>query len=261
MRYLPRSVIPFSMMFVVSTGAGKAAHAQDSETGTTAPAFAPTAPDPGPGLSAGPGAKDQAQPRQKRRARADQAQPAEATAPASSGGFGGLNHFLQTGLSLMPGTGYRLTVPYSERLYCGDASGVGGKPVCAHRLPTVLDIQLSFGALARMDVILDFRFGLEEDPAISGSHQFALAPGLRFWLDQDRALKFYTTLQFVYDYTDYSGSPGVSSHDFGIRNANGLMFDLLRNLGLFVQFGETLGFRRWFRIDIDIGLGVQVRFP
>jgi hypothetical protein len=133
--------------------------------------------------------------------------------------------------------------------------------VCARRLPTFLDVQLAFGALARMDVILDFRFGVEEDPAISGSHQFALAPGLRFWLDQDRALKFFTTLQFVYDYTDFSGSPDVPSHDFGLRNANGLMFDLMRSLGLYVQFGETLGFRRWFRIDIDFGLGAQVRFP
>jgi hypothetical protein len=261
MRYLPRSVIPFSMMVVVCTGAGKAARAQDSETGTAAPAFAPAASDPDAGLAPAPEAPDDAQPRRKRRAKAAQVGPAEAAGPASSGALANFSHYLQTGLSLMPGTGYRLIVRYTDHQYCADSSGAGNKPVCARRLPTFLDVQLAFGALARMDVILDFRFGLEEDPAISGGHQFALAPGLRFWLDQDRALKFFTTLQFVYDYTDFSGSPDVPSHDFGLRNANGLMYDLMHSLGLYVQFGETLGFRRWFRIDIDIGLGAQVRFP
>jgi hypothetical protein len=108
----------------------------------------------------------------------------------------------------------------------------------------------------------DIRFGLQSDPAIPGNHQFALAPGLRFWLDQDVALKFYTTLQFVYDYTDFSAAQsGISSSDYGVRNANGLMYDPIRNVGFYVQFGETIGFARWFRIDLDVGLGAQIRFP
>jgi hypothetical protein len=32
-------------------------------------------------------------------------------------------------------------------------------------------------------------------------------------------------------------------------------------VGFYFQFGETIGFRRWFRIELDVGLGVQVRFP
>jgi hypothetical protein len=168
---------------------------------------------------------------------------------------------MQTGLSLMPGTGYRLIVRYTEHQYCGDSSGIGDKPVCAHRLPTFLDLQFSFGAMDRMDVILDYRFGLEEDPAVLGGYQFAMAPGLRFWLDRERLAKFYTTLQFVYDHTDFAGSPDVPSHDFGLRNANGFMFDRIRHVGVFFQFGETIGLRRWFRIDVEIGLGVQVRLP
>jgi hypothetical protein len=39
------------------------------------------------------------------------------------------------------------------------------------------------------------------------------------------------------------------------------MYDPIRNVGFFVQFGETMAFRRWFRIDLDVGLGAQIRFP
>jgi hypothetical protein len=46
-----------------------------------------------------------------------------------------------------------------------------------------------------------------------------------------------------------------------MRNANGLMWDPIRNVGFFVQFGETIGLMRWFRIDLDVGLGAQIRFP
>jgi len=179
--------------------------------------------------------------------------------------FGGpaqAHHRFQTGLSIMPGSGYRLIVRYKEGQDCGDSSGLAKKPVCANYVPFFLDLQLSFGVNTRADVILDLRFGLQSDPATRAynSHQFAVAPGLRFWIDQEVALKFYTTLQFVYDRTDFKND-GRNSNDVGVRNANGLMWDPIRNVGFFVQFGETMGFMRWFRIDLDIGLGAQLRFP
>lgn len=169
------------------------------------------------------------------------------------------NHERQTGLGLMPGLGYRVIAPYRDHQVCGDSSGDASKRVCTSAVPAFLDLQLSFGITHRLDLLLDMRFGLAHDPATVSSHQFALAPGLRIWLDEDVALKFYTTAQLLYDSTDYSGV--VASNDFGVRNANGLMYDLIRNVGFYLQFGESFGFRRWFRIELDAGLGVQVRFP
>ena len=263
MRSLSRLVIPLSMMVVVSTVAGKSARGEDSETGGSVPAIAPGAADTdesGPASST----ENEAQPKHKRRAKTAETASADTTDPARFGGRAQRNHRLQTGLSVMPGTGYRLLVPYNSQ-FCADSSNMGGKPVCARRLPTFLDFQLAFGALARMDVIVDLRFGLEEDPATSGPgrsiHQFAIAPGMRFWLDQEIALKFYSTLQFVYDYTYFRPEASTASSDFGVRNANGLMYDPIRNVGFFVQVGETIGFRRWFRIDLDLGVGAQIRFP
>jgi hypothetical protein len=255
------------MMVVVSAVARNPARAQDSEAGAAVPATAPVPAEPAALPEAAPAtSEDGTAPRKRKRAAAPvAAAPAEAGETHSAfGGPAEMNHRLQTGLSIMPGTGYRLIVPYKDGQECGDASGIAKKRVCAHSVPAFLDFQLSFGVGSRVDLIADIRFGLQSDPAISGagSHQFALAPGLRFWLDQEVALKFYTTLQFVYDYTDFAASgTGISSSDVGVRNANGLMYDPIRNVGFFVQFGETIGFMRWFRIDLDVGLGAQIRFP
>lgn len=263
MRYLKRLVILLSMMVAVSAAAGNPARAQDTESPASAPASDVSAAD----QPAAPSGADEGRPKRKPGAKAADADtapaPAEAPEPIHFGGPAARNHWLQTGVSVMPGTGYRLIARYNDHQYCADSSGVQGKPVCARRLPTFLDFQLAFGALARMDVIVDLRFGLEQDPATASTntHQFALAPGLRFWLDQEVTLKFYTTLQFVYDYETYLPGTSTPNSDFGVRNANGLMLDLIRNVGIYLQFGETLGFRRWFRIDLDLGLGVQLRFP
>ena len=159
----------------------------------------------------------------------------------------------------MPGTGYRVLVPYRDGLWCGDSSGnQGNRRVCTHILPFFLDLQLSFGLHPRLDLIVDLRFGVQKDPATFGSHQFALAPGVRYWLDQDVALKFYATGQVIYDHTDYIEVP---KSDFALRNADGIMYDAIKNVGFFFQVGWTMGFVRWFRLELDTGLGVQVRFP
>jgi hypothetical protein len=67
-------------------------------------------------------------------------------------------------------------------------------------------------------------------------------------------------LQLVYDHTAQS-QDAVEDTDYGLRNANGLMYDPNRNIGLYVQLGETFGFRRWFRMEVDVGVGVQIRLP
>ncbi len=169
-----------------------------------------------------------------------------------------LDHRGQTGLSLMPGVGYRVIVPYKSNKDCGDPSRDASKAICTRGVPFFTDLQLSWGMTKRLDLVTDIRFQLAKDP-INQGRAVAFAPGVRVWLDEDVAVKFFTSLHVLYEYADYKGI--VSSADFGIRNANGLMYDAIRNVGFFLQFGETIGFIRWFRIELDVGLGVQVRFP
>jgi len=179
------------------------------------------------------------------------------------------HHTHQFGLSIMPGIGYRIIVPYGDPdkdgISCNDGSSTAstGKRVCTSRVPFFVEVQASFGITQRLDIITDLRFGVEADKPggkPGPGDTFALAPGLRFWLDDDVNFKFFTTVQAVYDNTDQN-QPKVSNTDFGFRNANGMMYDPIRNIGFYFQFAETMGFKRWFRMELDVGFGVQVRVP
>jgi hypothetical protein len=167
-----------------------------------------------------------------------------------------LNHFQQFGLALLPGTGYRGIFPYQEMVNCGQP----GKRVCTGRLPVFLDVQPSFGFGERWDVLIDLRFGLEQD--FTTTHQFAVAPGVRYWVDPDEQMKFFATAQVAYDTTAQHNSVTLTHNDdVAFRNSNGFMFEVMRNFGAYVQFGETIGFVRWLRFEIDAGIGVQARLP
>ena len=60
--------------------------------------------------------------------------------------------------TIQPGTGYRVLFPYNEE-YCGQAD----KSVCTGRSPLFLDIGLSFGVTAGLEVLGEVQFGLESD--------------------------------------------------------------------------------------------------
>ncbi len=169
-----------------------------------------------------------------------------------------LLHKYQLGIAAMPGAGFRGIFPYSgamdEMINCGQQ----GKRVCTGMLPLFLDVQPSFGFAEHWDVLVDLRFGIGTD--FTRAHQFAVAPGFRYWVDPELGFKFYATIQGVFDATAQH-NPLVKDNDIGIRNANGFMFEVMRNLGFYIQFGETLGFVRWLRFEIDGGVGVQARIP
>ena len=165
-----------------------------------------------------------------------------------------LLHKNQLGIAVLPGIGYRGIFPYQENINCGQQ----GKRVCTGVLPLFLDVQPSFGFAEHWDVLVDLRFGIGTD--FTNSHQFAVAPGVRYWVDPELETKFYASIQGVFDATAQQ-NPRVKDNDFGVRNSNGFMFEVMRNLGFYLQFGETLGFVRWLQFEIDAGLGVQARIP
>jgi hypothetical protein len=165
-----------------------------------------------------------------------------------------LLHKYQLGIALLPGAGFRGIAPYEDGINCGEQA----KRVCTGKLPFFIDVQPSFGFAEHWDVLVDLRFGIEND--FTRSRQFAIAPGVRYWVDPELPFKFFATIQGVFDATA-QGDPRLANNDFGVRNSNGLMFDVMRNLGIYIQLGETLAFRRWLRFEIDGGVGVQARIP
>ena len=62
-----------------------------------------------------------------------------------------LSHWSQIGLALLPGSGFRVIIPYGENIYCGKP----GKRVCTGRVPFFLDVQPSFGMSPHWDVLVD----------------------------------------------------------------------------------------------------------
>jgi hypothetical protein len=164
-----------------------------------------------------------------------------------------LDHLHQFGLSFAAGVGFRVIFPYDDGQFCGEM-----KRVCTNRLPAFLELAAAFGVSRSLDVIADFRFAAEED--FTKSHDFFFAPGVKYFFDPETAWKLYATLQLVFDSQEQAQS-GLDSFDFGVRNANGLQYEPLRYLGVFAQVGETLGFVRWLRFELDFAGGVQGRFP
>jgi hypothetical protein len=169
-----------------------------------------------------------------------------------------LLHKHQLGIAMLPGIGFRGIFPYAaandQVINCGQQ----GKRVCTGMLPFFIDVQPSFGFAQHWDVLVDLRFGIGTD--FTTSRQFAVAPGFRYWVDPELGFKFFATIQGVFDATAQN-DPRISNNDFGIRNSNGFMFEVMRNLGFYIQFGETLGFVRWLRFEIDAGVGIQARIP
>jgi hypothetical protein len=156
--------------------------------------------------------------------------------------------------------------PYNSGDYCGATSDGGNSALCLNRLPISLDLEPSFGVSRHTEVLVELRIGLEGDfgstaQSNNGPHLFHVAPGIRYFFSEGRKSKLFTTAQAVFDFTNYENSAGTSRGvDIGIRNLNGLWFDLDRAYGFYVFVGETASFARWIRLDLEAGLGFQVRF-
>jgi hypothetical protein len=158
--------------------------------------------------------------------------------------------------------------PYSSSDYCGATSGdgTGNAALCLNRLPIAIDLEPSYGVSRHMELVADLRIGIEADfgataTANNGPHALQLAPGIRYFFSEGHRSKLFTTVQAVFDFTNYQNPSGTSrGNDFGARNLNGLWIDLDRAYGFYFFVGETATFARWLRLDLEAGVGLQVRF-
>lgn len=188
---------------------------------------------------------------------------------AESETAGPFSHQGQLELSLRIALGLRALAPYSDTVYCGavdKTTSTGNAPVCTGRAPFSLDLEFGYGVGRKIDAFLEVRLGLEKDfgstPATSdGPHIFHVSPGARIFFSEARRTKLFTTGQVVLDFAGYKDAAGLNrSIDFGIRNLNGLWFDLHKAYGLYVFVGETATFVRWLRFELEAGIGIQGRY-
>jgi hypothetical protein len=164
----------------------------------------------------------------------------------------------------------RAIVAYDDNDYCGESdsmSSTGNKAVCTGRVPFSFDLELGFGLARKIDLIAEFRIGIEEDftatltGAGDGPRMFHFSPGARFFFSDAKTMKLFTTAQLVFDFAGYKTAGGESrGADFGVRNLNGLWLDLDRAYGFYAYVGETATFGRWLLTQLEAGIGVSARF-
>jgi hypothetical protein len=174
----------------------------------------------------------------------------------------GFSHKGQFSLHLQGSTGYRALFPYDGE-YCGELKDGGGfKANCLGRSPFGFDLGAGYGVLDGLELFLELRLGVEQDigaaPDESGPRGVALSPGVKLYIGEVGAMMFFSTLQLPIDFTSFDQ---VDKNDFGVRNVNGFQLDLHRSFGMYAFFGEQVSWRRWLRFEVEVGAGLQARFP
>jgi hypothetical protein len=179
-----------------------------------------------------------------------------------------LSHHKQFLLSIRLVEGLRAIAPYDNE-YCGDTDVTRPNQfaaVCTGRTPFSLDLELGYGIGRKIDMFLELRLGLESDfgasqSDVEGTRQFHISPGARFFFADAGSSKLFTTAQFVLDTSGYRNlAGGELKADFGVKNMNGLWFDLDRAYGFYIFVGETASFARWLRFELEAGIGIQGRY-
>lgn len=179
-----------------------------------------------------------------------------------------LGHKYQVGVEVGFGWGYRLIKPYGD-VWCGEREDGDNAVFCMAAAPPFVEIGLSFGVTKSIDIITDFRYGLQKDD-ISERYPLALMAGLRFWLNPDSAFKWALGLQVVMDFTKQEGdqqrlpdykAPDRDSFDIGGRFYGQIQYDFFRYFGLYLKLSGVVGTLRWLRMEMEALGGVQARFP
>jgi hypothetical protein len=132
----------------------------------------------------------------------------------------------------------------------------------------LLGVELAYGVHKRIDVLFELDLGLESDfspTAVSskdGPHPVKMSLGARRFFSEGEHSKLFATGQVVLDLSGYDDAAGSGrGNDFGLRNLNGFWYDIQREYGAYVYFGETATFARWFDFEVELGVGIQGRYP
>jgi hypothetical protein len=198
------------------------------------------------------------------------AAPAAMTKPHHHSHLYAYSHKGSAGLSVRLAEGLRGIATYHDTDYCGTSSTdatTGNAPVCVTRSPVALELEAAYGVAAHLDILAEMKLGLQADfgssPTVAdGPHPFLLSPGIRYFYSEGHASRLFSTAQVVFDFTGYRATTGATlGSDFGLRNVNGIWFDLHQSYGLYLFFGETLTAARWLGFEAEAGVGFQVRYP
>jgi hypothetical protein len=179
-------------------------------------------------------------------------------------------HKGQLGISARVALGLRGIATYDKKYYCGasdSAVSTGNAPVCTGRAPLALDLEVAYGIAQHVELLLEMRLGLEKDFGSSsttndGPHEVHLSPGARFFFSEAAHSKLFVTAQAVFDFTGYKDTAGNGrGGDVGVRSLEGYWIDFHRTYGMYFFVGEQATVSRWLEASLEVGVGIQGRYP
>ena len=178
-------------------------------------------------------------------------------------------HKGQIGISARFGLGVRGIATYDNMNYCGQLDNTakyGNAPVCTGLAPLAFEIEGSYGVAQHIELLMELRIGIQKDfgstsTADDGSRPLFLAPGARFFFSEAEHMKLFIQPELVLDLANYNTATGTDKKDIGFRGLEGLWIDLHRTYGVYFYVAETAEFSRWLYGQMDVGFGVQGRYP
>ena len=176
----------------------------------------------------------------------------------------GFGHRFQGGIGILAGTGYYFHISYGED-FCHMEGEEEAQEVCTGRSPVFFDIQASFGVTEGLEILVEYRIGLIgevylanptlEDSETSESRPMAVGLGIRYNVSPLNRFKFFIGALLDVDFTKNLKT------DITLRPIFGLQIEFIRWMGFFVQASVNLSFVRAFGLSLDVGGGLQFRFP
>jgi hypothetical protein len=165
------------------------------------------------------------------------------------------SHRHQFGFRVGAGVDGRFAIRYKDGPSCGD----GAETFCRRLGTGLIDAELGFGVSEGVEVTLLGRFGLADDAA-ARALPVMLGLGVRAYSDPEAMAKLFFGGRVMLDLTS-SDVPGYGTVDLGLRGEFGLMVDVIRHLGIFVQLGAAIHVLQALNFIGDVTAGVQARFP
>ena len=125
----------------------------------------------------------------------------------------------------------------------------GNAPSDLYRTPFAVTAFAGYGLKSSVEIELGGIFSVER---YGGECPVAVAGGVRYFYNPLSYLKFYSTLDAVV--------PVKPRADFGLRNEDGLQYDINSYIGLFLGLDLSVIFVRDFLAGAGLAAGVQGRY-
>jgi hypothetical protein len=178
-------------------------------------------------------------------------------------------HKGQLGLSARFGLGVRGIATYNSD-YCGQLDATarnGNAPVCSAASPLAFELEVAYGVAQHVELLTELRVGIAKDfgsvaGASDGPRALFVAPGARFFFSEAQHLKLFIQPELVIDLAGYKDAMGKNrGDDYGVRGLEGVWLDFHRTYGIYAFLGETAEFARWLSGEMQVGIGIQGRYP